>query len=139
MTATTTITVTVPTERVTDLYAYIATLFAAPAPNPVAKTGVPPTDLTLEDVQEAFLGGTNNQPWRDLLIHLSLHPGEEVFWPDLCDAVGYNRKTMSGVIGAGERRTKGKRPYTKRYVGDDTYFLMSDEVAKLVQQVAANQ
>ena len=135
---TTTITVTVPTDRVTDLYAYVATLFSGPpledAPAP---TEPGPAGLTYEDVRQAFLGGSDNQPWKDLLIQLSLHPDQEVFWPDLCDAVGYSRKAMSGVIGAGERRTKGKRPYTKRYAGDDTYFLMTGEVAKMIQEVAA--
>ena len=87
-------------------------------------------------MKNAYLGGTNNQQWKDPLLELSLHPGEEVFWPDLCEAVGYNRKVMSGVIGAGERRTKDKRPYSKRYAGDDTYFLMSAEVAKMIHQVA---
>ena len=81
---------------------------------------VPSADLTYDDVKNAYLGGTNNQQWKDPLLELSLHPGEEVFWPDLCEAVGYNRKVMSGVIGAGERRTKDKRPYSKRYAGDDT-------------------
>lgn len=139
MAATTTITVTVPTERVTDLYAYVATLFKAMSPNSADSAAVPSTDLTFEDVKDAFLGGSDNQPWKDLLVHLSAHAGEEVFWPDLCKAVGYSRKAMSGVIGAGERRTKGKRPYTKRYAGDDTYFLMSVEVAEMVQQLVTNQ
>jgi hypothetical protein len=138
MNATTTITVTVPTERLSDLYGYVATLFATTSPPEGSSEDatVPSADLTYDDVKDAYLGGTNNQPWKDLLLELSLHPGEEVFWPDLCEAVGYNRKVMSGVIGAGERRTKDKRPYSKRYAGDDTYFLMSAEVAKMIHQVA---
>jgi hypothetical protein len=137
MNATTTITVTVPTERLSDFYGYVATLFATSSPEgSTADATVPSADLTYDDVKDAYLGGTNNQPWRDLLLELSLHPGEEVFWPDLCEAVGYNRKVMSGVIGAGERRTKDKRPYSKRYAGDDTYFLMSAEVANMIHQVA---
>lgn len=137
MNSITTITVTVPTERISDLYGYLATLFATNSQEgPSEDSTVPSADLTYDDVKDAYLGGTDNQPWKDLLLELSLHPGEEVFWPDLCEAVGYNRKVMSGVIGAGERRTKDKRPYTKRYAGDDTYFLMSAEVAKMIHEVA---
>jgi hypothetical protein len=133
MNNTTTVSVTVPTDRVADLYAYIATLFtdAASSYTPeVAK--VPAGDLVYEDVKEAYLGGYDNQAWKDLLLELAAHPGEEVFWPDLCDKVGFSRKVMSGVIGAGERRTKPKVPYTKRYSGEDTYFMMSPEVAEMI-------
>lgn len=136
---TSTITVTVPTDRLADLYEFIASLFAIFPAQGASEEPTVTSDLTYEDVKLAYLGGSDNQPWKDLLLELSLHPGEEVFWPDLCEAVGQSRRTMSGVIGAGERRTKNKRPYSKRYAGDDTYFLMTPEVAKMIQLVATHE
>jgi len=138
MSSISTITVTVPTHHVADVYEFVANLFSADTVNmPAEGVPAPHVALTYDDVREAFCGGTNNQPWKDLLVELSRHPDTEVHWPDLCDAVGYSRRVMSGVIGAGERRTKAKRPYSKRYVGDETYFLMSADVAQMVERVVA--
>jgi hypothetical protein len=126
---------TIPEHRIADFYRCVTDLNADAFEVPDADLT---TDLTLQDVHNAYWGGTENQPWRDLLLELSTHPDQEVYWPDLCETVGQSRRVMSGVIGAGERRTKDKRPYTKRYQGDDTWFLMTAPVAKLIQAVATS-
>lgn len=102
----TTLRVVVPASAVSRTYRFVADLH-----DEALELNMPVQDaatLTEADVEDAYFGGSNNQPWRDILVELAIHPGEEVFWPDLCEAVNLTRKQASGVIGAGERRTKGK-------------------------------
>lgn len=130
--------VAVPQHRLGAFYEHLATLFTGDESSGTSEVPELP-DLTLDDIREVYFGGSGNQPWRDLLLELSLHPGEEVHWPELCEAIGLTRRVASGVIGAGERRCKGKVPYTKRYTGDETYFEMSPEVSKMVQMIATTK
>jgi hypothetical protein len=130
----TTVTLTVPTNRIGDTYAYAASLYTQ-AGTTEDDTSSP--DWTLEELKEAYQGGNDNQPWRDMLLELSLHPDEEVYWPDLCAAINCTRQEAAGVLGAATRRTQGRVPFTKRKSGDDTWFKMSAELADMVQKVSA--
>jgi len=137
------VTVSIPQNRVSDLYAFAATLHTTPSGKGTSTApkgeGSGPGEVDADAIRDAYRGGSNNAPWRLILDALADHAGEEVYWPDLCERVGLNRRSASGVIGAGERRCKNHVPYTKRYLGDETWFLMSPEVAEVIKKLAAEK
>ena len=130
----TTVTLTVPTNRIGATYAFGASLYTQTG---TTQDDNNPPDWTLEELKEVYQGGNDNQPWRDMLLELSLHPDEEVYWPDLCAAIKLSRQEAAGVLGAATRRTQGRVPFTKRKSGDDTWFKMSAALATMVQKVSA--
>lgn len=129
------VTVTVPVDAIQDLLSYAARLHTGSLKVPDGGA----VALDEDAVRQAYLGGTDNKPWRDLLEVLAEHAGNEVYWPELCEAIGLGRRSGAGVIGAAERRCKRNPPYTKRYAGEDTWFTMSPEVATVIKKVAAVQ
>lgn len=120
-----TVSATIPEDSLSHYYTFIAGLHEGTS-----------EVVSVDAIKHAYLGGRDNEPWRRLLRELAKRGGDEVHWPDLCGAVGYGRRTMSGVIGAGERRCKENTPYTKRYSGDDTWFTMRPDVAQIILDLA---
>src|SRR4051812_37835300 len=115
-----TIALTVPSDRISDVYAFSASLYPRGAAAQAVDGSAPA--WTLDELKEVYQGGQDNQPWRDMLLELSSHPDEEVFWPDLCAAIGCTRPEAAGVLGAATRRTHGRVPFIKRRSGDDTWL-----------------
>ncbi len=148
MTDLTTVSVTVPTQSVGDLYAYVATLHA--------DTEEPPTateeEATGKDapkkraaagfgaatVRKHYLGG-NSDVWRPFLHELADHAGEWVEWTDLCEAIGRTPRQASGMLGAAERRCKQLPPYEKAWDDGQYWFRMPVEVADVVKELASKQ
>lgn len=123
-----------PVEPHRYTYAFAASLYTQCG---TTQNGTSPPHWTVEELKEVYQGGNDNQPWRDMLLELSLHPDEEVHWPDRCAAINCTRQEAAGVLGAATCCTQGRVPFTKRKSSDDIWFKTSAELADMVEKVSA--
>lgn len=138
----TSVTVSVPDDTISDLYAYAAELVAgatngtSSADNgsgrKVAKWG-----QGREAVKKAYRGGVSDY-WRPFLEALAEHPDEWVDWHMLCTAIDLTPRQASGMLGAAERRCK-RLPYEKMWEGGERYFLMSAAAANVIRELAGDE
>jgi len=127
------LTVSVPADRVADMYAFVASLHAPTTPEGSPKGA----DAGPDSVRRAYFGGASDY-WRPFLDYLADRPGEWVAWTDLCQAIGLTPRQASGMLGAAERRCQGHLPYEKGgYREGDHRFRMAGPVATLVKGFAA--
>lgn len=91
--------------------------------------------LTPEAVSAAYRGGSSNT-WRPFLSLLARQPGTWVAWSELYTALGLTDRQCAGMIGAAERRCKGKPPYIKSYDDGSYWFLMPASAADIVTRLA---
>jgi hypothetical protein len=138
------LTVSVPADRVSDLYTFVATLHG-----PIGSEEVPKVEKDTPASQRAapgfgkatvrknYLGGVSDY-WRPFLERLAQEPDEWVSWTDLCEAVGLAPRQASGMLGAAERRCNGYPPYEKTgYTEGDYWFRMPKDVAEVITELAA--
>ncbi|WP_328851260.1 hypothetical protein OG994_25855 [Micromonospora globbae] len=139
------ISVSVPANRVSDLYAFVATLHGPIGSKEVPKVeykGAPVAQRALPGfgkatVRKNYLGGVSDY-WRPFLERLAEEPDEWVSWTVLCEAIGLTPHQASGMLGAAERRCKGYPPYEKSgYTEGDHWFRMPKEVAEIIKELAA--
>jgi hypothetical protein len=141
------VSVSVPREYVADLYQFAARLISGEAeeapkgffevPAGKEKVSRATKGFGKATVRKNYLGGTSDH-WRPFLQALAKHPDEWVSWHDLCEAIKLSPKAASGMLGAAERRCKGYPPYYKSgFTEGDHWFLMSPEVAEMVNELAA--
>src|SRR2546423_502651 len=140
-----TVSVSVPEDRVADLYNYAATLIRGEEP------GGDDGDLQLEPtrhwspgfqaaatdpdaIKQAYLGG-HSRAWRPFLRHLATRPGEWVPFPDAMKAVDRTVQQGIGMVGAGERRCRGRLPYDKRWEHGRREYRMPDANARVVRDL----
>ncbi|MEU8015953.1 hypothetical protein AB0B74_08300 [Micromonospora parva] len=136
--------ISVPADRVSDLYAFVATLHG-----PIGAEEVPKVDdkdapvsqraaagFGKATVRKNYLGGVSDY-WRPFLDHLAQEPGEWVSWTELCDAIGLTPRQASGMLGAAERRCNGYPPYEKSgYTEGDHWFRMPKDVAEIIKELS---
>lgn len=138
-----TVSVTVPSQSVSALYTYAAELVADADTESAAAAGADGSGhagnkwgFGKGSVKKAYLGGVSEH-WRPFLEELAHNRDEWVAWPELCAAIGLTPKQASGMLGAGERRCKGRPPYEKTYEGGTYFFRMPAKVADVVEELAA--
>jgi hypothetical protein len=136
--------VSVPKHRIPELYAYAARLNipdaddaefgwddAADEKKPIrAKSG-----FGKAAVRRAYMGGVSDY-WRPFLDHLADNPDKWVAWKDLYTVIGMTDRQAAGMLGAAERRCKGKPPYEKLHEDGEYWFRMPAPVAALVTEFA---
>ncbi|MEV0392154.1 hypothetical protein [Polymorphospora rubra] len=136
--------VSVPADRVSDLYAFVASLHgpvgAAEVPVVEDKDAPVSQDAAAgfgeETVRKNYLGGVSEY-WRPFLERLAQEPDEWVSWTVLCEAIDLPRRQASGMLGAAERRCNGYPPYEKGgYSEGDHWFRMPGNVAEIVKRLA---
>lgn len=137
--------ISVPADRVSDLYAFVATLHG-----PIGSEEVPKVDdkdapvsqraaagFGKSTVRKNYLGGVSDY-WRPFLERLAEEPDKWVSWTDLCNAIGLTPRQASGMLGAAERRCNLHPPYEKSgYMEGDHWFRMPKDVAEVVKELAA--
>jgi hypothetical protein len=138
--------VSVPQDRVADVYSYVASLFngssesdskggsEVPPPKNVKRA---PAGFGRDTVRKNYLGGQSNY-WRPFLEYLAEKPDEWVDWEELCNAIKLTPQQASGMLGAAERRCKLKPPYWKAYEDGTYWFQMRDDVAEVVRELASD-
>jgi hypothetical protein len=153
------ISVSVPKDRVADVYSFVAHLLLGGSTKDdrwlddvrVQETslarsgrGGPPghyTDyhamwgLKPEIVKANYKGGVSDY-WRPFLDAMAKTPDVWVRWADLCVAIDLPPRRASGMLGAAERRCKGYPPYEKYEDTDGYWFRMPARVAEYVQEAA---
>lgn len=141
-----TVSVTIPSTRLQDLYTYAATLHTQEQAPPVNT----PEELGTKDepkqraaagfgaatVKKSYLGGVSDY-WRPFLQELAKRPGEWVSWEDLYTAINLEPNQAAGMLGAAERRCKLLPPYEKAYEDYTYWFRMPTSVAEIVTELAA--
>lgn len=131
----TTVTLSVPTDRVADIYAFASTLYSknsTDAPSSDQGAG----DFDREAIRRAYEGGVSEY-WRPFLRLLAHQANEWVAWGDLCDGIGMTRTQAAGMLGAAERRCAGDLPYEKSgYTEKGYWFRMSGQAAEVVLGLA---
>jgi hypothetical protein len=135
------INVSVPEDCVADVYAYVAGLITGGALNDTYKDTSSngkraAAGFGRDTVRKHYFGGQSDH-WRPFLDALAEHAGDWVGWHDLCSTIGLTPRKASGMLGAAERRCKGKPPYEKAVDGDDRWFRMPIQVAGYVKEAAA--
>lgn len=133
----TTVTVSVPDNRVADLLRFAADLAADHAIAEVATENTDSVSVDPEKVRAAYLGG-ESQVWRPMLEFLAERAGEWVDWTDIYTAMDRTARQMSGALGAAERRVRHENlPYEKRELTRGAHqFRMPVEVADVIIEVA---
>lgn len=131
----------IPQDRVAEFYEFVAELVAestSKGTNGVASTGGvrARSGFGRDTVRKNYLGGVSDH-WRPFLQVLASNPGEWWAWSDLCQEIGMTPREASGMLGAAERRCKQKPPYEKVQEGGEHWFLMPQEVADVVLELAA--
>lgn len=143
MTELITVSVSVPGDRVGDLYRFAADLVNGlhkELDGDISEEGggrVPaPWTLGRTAIRGAYLGGVSDH-WRPFLEALAAQPDVWVAWTELVKAIGMTAKQASGMIGAAERRCKGQPPYEKTRDAGEHYFRMPTAAADVIKQLAA--
>lgn len=138
MTEMVTVSVTVPVQSVSDLYQYAGDLVASSGGDAANGSGAGGKrwGFGKSAVRKAYNGGQSDY-WRPFLEAMAAEAGEWVSWPDLCEAIGLSPKEASGMIGAAERRCKGRPPYEKVWEGGVRYFRMPVDVADVIKDLAS--
>jgi hypothetical protein len=133
-----TVSVTVPEERIPDLLRYAADLNEVETePSVDPQTGVKARwGWGRQAVHDAYLGGTS-ESWRPFLDHLAEHADEWVTWEELLKVIDFTAQQGAGMLGAAERRCKGRPPYEKRITGNVREFRMPSQVAEYIMEVAS--
>jgi hypothetical protein len=131
-----TFTLTVPTEEdVADLMRDAAERWSA--------AGLEEDRYSEKAVQAAWNGGAGTafRAFLKALAHLSLIAQDPrgVRWPEICDTISLSRKEASGVLGAANKRLKGRPPFTRLQQGDEYWFQMRPEVANMIIQLAEGE
>ena len=137
--------ISVPADRVSDLYAFVATLHSPIGSEEVSKVDDKDAPVSQRaaagfgkaTVRKNYLGGVSDY-WRPFLERLAQEPDEWVSWTDLCEAVGLTPRQASGMLGAAERRCNLYPPYEKTgYTEGDHWFRMPKDVAEIIKELAA--
>ncbi len=136
-----TVTVSVPKSDVPKLMQFAASLWTSVASEAAAE------DDELSDagrrmpwgwgaaaVQRAYLGGVSEH-WRPFLEFLAEHAGQWVDWPDVLAAIDMGASQAAGMLGAAERRCKGRPPYEKQWRNGVRQFRMDPRVAHVIEEV----
>lgn len=140
-----TVSVTIPSTKLQDLYTYAATLHTQEQAPPVNT----PEELGTKDepkqraaagfgaatVKKHYVGGVSDY-WRPFCDALAARPDEWVSWEDLCEAIDLEPSRASGMLGAAERRCKLMPPYEKAYEDYTYWFRMPTAVADVVKGLA---
>jgi hypothetical protein len=128
-----TVSVSVPEDRVGELYEFAGRLCSngSTETNRGTRWG-----FGREAVRKAYWGGTSDY-WRPFLEELAANPDEWLAWHDLCAAIGLAPKQASGMLGAAERRLKGRPPFERSYEGGQYYFRMPSTVAEVINEITS--
>ncbi len=141
------VTLAVPAARIGDVYQFVANLYKIEkeddTPPPITGDDTRPSTSKNAGEDDQFAPGTvmsnycggESEYWRPFLDELAKRPGEWVEWTALCAAIDLPPRQASGMIGAAERRCKGRPPYEKCFEDGQHWFRMPAEVADVVRQI----
>ena len=140
----TTVSVTIPEDRIGDLYRYAAALVTGePAlenadanEDDMITNGRAPRGMGPGAVKRAYRGGRSAY-WPRFLEALAARPDEWVEWSELYESIDLEAGQAVGMLGAAERRCKQLPPYEKRREGGVLYFRMPARAADVIETLAA--
>ncbi len=136
------VSVSVPEDRISDLYSYVAELTANPAGREPASDESGDRKARARNgfgrsaVRSAYAGGVSEH-WRPFLEILADKPDTWVAWTALYEELGLTNRQAAGMLGAAERRCKGHPPYEKAWEDDEHWFRMPADTAEIVKELAA--